>query len=106
MLEGKVSFSSSVFLADGGFVSFDRSQVLHFTVALGTDLAGRGIRREDRVAIVLPDGAKLCIAFLGVSCHCIAAPLNPAASLPDMLLARGPRTLCYPGRRRESFRSL
>ncbi len=34
---------------------------------------------------MLPDGARLCVAFLGVSCHIIAAPLNPGASLPDLL---------------------
>jgi len=83
--EVPVSTSSSVFLEDGDSLSFHLSQVQLFATALGSILEVHGIRREDRLAIVLPDGARLCIAFLGVSCHCIAAPLNPAASLPDLL---------------------
>jgi long-subunit acyl-CoA synthetase (AMP-forming) len=47
-------------------------------------LAASGIRRQDRVAILLPDDAGLCLAFLGVSCHCTAAPLNPSASSADL----------------------
>ena len=83
--EVPVSTSSSVFLEDGDSLSFHRSQVQLFASVLGKVLEVHGIRREDRIAIVLPDGARLCIAFLGVSCHCIAAPLNPSASLPDLL---------------------
>jgi acyl-CoA synthetase (AMP-forming)/AMP-acid ligase II len=37
-----------------------------------------GIGRGDRVAIVLPQGPELAVAFLAVACVAIAAPLNPA----------------------------
>jgi acyl-CoA synthetase (AMP-forming)/AMP-acid ligase II len=83
--ERHISLKESIFLDDGDSLSFDRSRILRFTHAMARVLREQGIRREDRIAIVLPDGARLCVAFLGVSCHCIAAPLNPSASLPDLL---------------------
>ncbi len=40
-------------------------------------LALRGIGRDDTVAIVLPNGAAMAVAFLAVAASAIAAPLNP-----------------------------
>jgi len=40
-------------------------------------LNANGIGRGDRVAIVLPNGPELAVAFLGVSTGAVAAPLNP-----------------------------
>lgn len=40
-------------------------------------LAQCGIGREDSVAIVLPNGAAMAVAFLSVAASAIAAPLNP-----------------------------
>ena len=37
-----------------------------------------GICRNDRVAIVLPNGAEMAAAFIAVACGATAAPLNPA----------------------------
>jgi acyl-CoA synthetase (AMP-forming)/AMP-acid ligase II/acyl carrier protein len=37
-----------------------------------------GIGRGDRVAIVLPNGPEMAVAFLGVSAGAVSAPLNPA----------------------------
>ena len=82
---GLVSFPSSVMLEDGDLLSMDRSKILDFSAQMAKVFEHHGIQRTDRVAIILPDGARLCLAFLGVSCHCIAAPLNPAAALPDLL---------------------
>ena len=42
------------------------------------ELKGMGIRRGDRVAIVLPNGIDTIIAFLAVASAATAAPLNPA----------------------------
>ena len=43
-----------------------------------TTLAGAGIGRGDRVAIVLPNGPEMATAFLTIASSCCAAPLNPA----------------------------
>ena len=37
-----------------------------------------GIQRHDRVAIVLPNGPEMAVAFLSIACGAVAAPLNPA----------------------------
>jgi oxalate---CoA ligase len=41
-------------------------------------LAAVGIGRNDRVAIVLPNGADMATAFVTVAAACTSAPLNPA----------------------------
>jgi len=43
-----------------------------------TALRERGIGSRDRVAIVLPNGAEMAVAFLSVAAAAAAAPLNPA----------------------------
>ena len=49
------------------------SQVEHTTRALRT----LGVGPNDAVALVLPDGPELAVAFLGVTATATAAPLNP-----------------------------
>jgi amino acid adenylation domain-containing protein len=81
-----------------------------------THLRALGVRRNDRVALVLPDGPEALTAFLAVSEAAIAAPVNPAlqqseyeahlahvgattlvTSLdPDSAPARAARALCLP----------
>src|SRR4051794_24640764 len=41
-------------------------------------LTGAGIRRGDRVAIALPNGLPMIVAFLAAATAGTAAPLNPA----------------------------
>jgi acyl-CoA synthetase (AMP-forming)/AMP-acid ligase II len=41
-------------------------------------LNARGIGRNDRVAIVLPNGPEMAAAFLAIACGATTAPLNPA----------------------------
>src|ERR1017187_1996684 len=41
-------------------------------------LRSAGVSRTDRVAVVLPNGPEMAIAFLGVACAAVCAPLNPA----------------------------
>ena len=43
-----------------------------------TSLNAVGIGRNDRVAIVLPNGAEMATAFVTVAACCTSAPLNPA----------------------------
>jgi acyl-CoA synthetase (AMP-forming)/AMP-acid ligase II len=45
--------------------------------AFGHILSTRGIGRNDRIALVMPDGAGMAVALLGVAAHAVVAPLNP-----------------------------
>jgi acyl-CoA synthetase (AMP-forming)/AMP-acid ligase II len=52
---------------------------LHAHVArTAASLRRRGIRRDDVVAIVLPNGPEMATAFLSVATVAVCAPLNPA----------------------------
>lgn len=44
---------------------------------LAADLRGAGVKRSDRVAVVIPNGRDMSIALLGVCSAATAAPLNP-----------------------------
>src|ERR1019366_8063645 len=50
-----------------------REQIRETVVALN----GIGIGRDDRIAIVLPNGPWMATAFLGVAAAATSAPLNP-----------------------------
>ena len=41
------------------------------------DLNALGIGRDDRVAIVLPNGPEMATAFMAIACGATTAPLNP-----------------------------
>ncbi len=53
------------------------SELATFVESIGGALAGFGIERQDRVAIVVPNGAEAASAFLAVANCAVAAPLNP-----------------------------
>jgi acyl-CoA synthetase (AMP-forming)/AMP-acid ligase II len=42
------------------------------------DLNGLGIGRDDRVAIVLPNGPEMASSFVAIGCSATTAPLNPS----------------------------
>jgi acyl-CoA synthetase (AMP-forming)/AMP-acid ligase II len=46
-------------------------------------LSGLGIKQNDRVAIVLPNGPDMVTAFLAVASAAISAPLNPHYQAPE-----------------------
>src|SRR5208282_214508 len=46
-------------------------------------LNGFGVGRNDKVAIVLPNGPELASAFVGIAAGASAAPLNPALQDAD-----------------------
>ncbi|MCX7360336.1 MAG: AMP-binding protein [Alphaproteobacteria bacterium] len=59
-------------------------------------LNGVGIGREDRVAIVLPNGPEMAAAFIAVASGCSAAPLDPDAAadiLKRQLRDLGPKAV-------------
>jgi acyl-CoA synthetase (AMP-forming)/AMP-acid ligase II len=47
------------------------------------DLNAMGIGADDRVAIVLPNGAEMASSFIAISCAAAVAPLNPAYRQED-----------------------
>lgn len=56
-----------------------RAEQLRTMVAeIGQAVRAAGATREDRVAIVLPNGPDMAVAFLGVASAAVAAPLNPS----------------------------
>lgn len=50
----------------------------HQTSELGTALQSLGVTPSTRVAVVLPNGPEMAVAFLGTSMCSTCAPLNPA----------------------------
>jgi amino acid adenylation domain-containing protein len=50
---------------------------------LGKILHAMGLNRHDRLALVLPNGPEMAVAFLGVAVGATCAPLNPAYSADD-----------------------
>lgn len=48
-----------------------------------TQLNALGIGRNDRVAVVLPNGPDMAVAFLSIACAATSAPLNPAYREPE-----------------------
>ncbi len=50
---------------------------------LGALLRQAGVRRDDRVAVVLPNGPAMAVAFLGTAAHAVCAPLNPGFREPE-----------------------
>lgn len=45
---------------------------------VGEILTAMGLGRNDRIALVLPDGPEMAVAFLAIAARATAAPLNPA----------------------------
>ncbi|HUZ68214.1 MAG TPA: acyl--CoA ligase [Candidatus Saccharimonadales bacterium] len=75
LLEGPPDSAPAIVVPDGPELSYGalRRQVRRTADAL----AEFGIGRGDRVALVLPNGAEVIIAFLGAAVAATAAPLNP-----------------------------
>ena len=74
--------SHPAIVAPGGpVVTYDslRQQVR----TLAEELRAMGIEREDRVAIVLPNGIEAIVTFLAVAAAGTAAPLNPAYKVAE-----------------------
>ena len=46
-------------------------------------LIENGFSKNDRIALVLPNGPEMAVVFLGVSTVAISAPLNPAYQVPE-----------------------
>jgi oxalate---CoA ligase len=60
------------------------AQLHHFIQVTISSLNSFGIGRNERVAIVLPNGPEMATAFLSVAAGATAAPLNPAYRAPEL----------------------
>ena len=65
-------------IAAPGRTSMSYASLLECLRDIAGTLAGRGIGPGDRVAIVLPNGPEMAVAFLGVASVAACASLNPA----------------------------
>lgn len=53
------------------------AQLRHTVAQTGISLRNADISAQDRVAIVLPNGPEMAVAFISIATHATAAPLNP-----------------------------
>jgi amino acid adenylation domain-containing protein len=75
---GRDSQSLAILAAGRPPLTYDRldSQIRY----VGEQLRCAGVRRADRVALVLPEGADSAVASVAVAANAACAPLNPACS--------------------------
>ena len=79
----KNASSASVAIDAPGQDSLSYGALLNLVENTVLTLNRNGIHRNDRVAIVLPNGAEMAACFIAVSCGATAAPLNPAYQKPE-----------------------
>ena len=65
-------------IASPGRDPLSYGQLLQFIIQQASILQKAGIRRNDRIAIVLPNGPEMALSFLTVGTISTCAPLNPA----------------------------
>jgi acyl-CoA synthetase (AMP-forming)/AMP-acid ligase II len=61
-----------------GRAGLDFGALGDFIVSIGRRLRALGIARNQRIAIVLPNGPEMASAFLAIGAYATTAPLNPA----------------------------
>jgi oxalate---CoA ligase len=59
------------------------SRLMQNILGMAADLQAAGMQREDRVAIVLPNGPEMAVTLLGVSAAAVCAPLNPGYQIHE-----------------------
>ena len=81
VLDYGVAEHAALVAPDGPSITYDdlRAQVDRLRV----QLRSLGIRKEDRVAIVLPNGLESIVTFLAVTAAATAAPLNAAYKIDE-----------------------
>jgi acyl-CoA synthetase (AMP-forming)/AMP-acid ligase II/acetyltransferase-like isoleucine patch superfamily enzyme/acyl carrier protein len=70
--------AAAIAIAAPGRQSLSYGRLLHQVEVTVEALSSGGLKRNDRVALVLPNGPEMAVAFLAVSCGATCAPLNPA----------------------------
>jgi oxalate---CoA ligase len=71
------AYFGEVALDEKGKGALSYGEVNALVRSLVVDLRSAGVKREDRVAVVIPNGREMCTTLLGVCSAAIAAPLNP-----------------------------
>jgi len=71
------------FIMAEGRRAFSYADMLRHVDEVGATLRRHGIRRQDRVAIVLGNGPDMASAVITVACNAISVPLNPAFTLAE-----------------------
>ena len=74
----KAANSESTVINAPGQEALSYGDLLNLVENTVSTLNRNGVRRNDRVAIVLPTGAEMAACFIATSCAATAAPLNPA----------------------------
>ena len=74
----KAANSESTAINAPGQEALSYGDLLNLVENTVSTLNRNGIHRNDRVAIVLPNGAEMAACFIATSCAATAAPLNPA----------------------------
>jgi len=73
---------SVAFMSQGATLSY--RELLDHCAAVGGLLEAANVHRDDRVALVLPNGPLLAAAFLAVASRAVCAPLNPAYTRAEL----------------------
>ena len=76
LLERGAPSHPAICVPEGPTITYDALRDQVYSIA--ADIETSGIRRGDRVAIVLPNGVEAIASFLAVAIAATAAPLNPA----------------------------
>lgn len=79
----KCKLPTSVAITAPGRKPLRYSELERHIYTVGAALDTAGIARDDRVAVVLPNGPEMAVAFLAVASHAACAPLNPAYTADD-----------------------
>ena len=75
LLDAGAGDEPAVLAADGSALT--HAQLRAEVDGLAERLRSFGLGAGDRVALVLPNGPEMAVAFLAAAAHCCAAPLNP-----------------------------
>jgi len=73
-----IGASDTIAISAPGAVPLTYRQLRLVSTQTEQSLRSAGIAAQDRVALVLPNGPEMAVAFVCIAAHAAAAPLNPA----------------------------
>ena len=83
-VRAEMTRQSGAALLAPGRAALTHTQLDDRVAAVAEHLATHGLRRADRVAVLLPNGPEMAVAFLGSARAAACAPLNPSAPAPEL----------------------